>query len=58
MFTYTYIRVLGNFLFACKSLHRISESTWCQNNQHVFNALSENPFKNKIGIGGDFQTVN
>ena len=54
MFTYTYIRFLGYFLFAFRSLHRISTSTWCQNNQNVFNALSKSPFKNKFVVWGLF----
>lgn len=48
------VRFLGNFLFAFKSLHRISKQTSCQNNQNVFNALSKNPFKNKIVVWGWF----
>lgn len=48
------MRFLGNFHFSFKSLHRIPKQTSCQNNQNVLNALSKNPFKNKIMVWVDF----
>lgn len=54
MFACTYIRFFREFPFCLHMLHRTSESTWCQNNQNVFNALSKNPFKNKFVVWGLF----
>lgn len=60
MYIFTYLmydlmdvlQIFWNFVFAFKSLHRISKQTLCQNNQNVFNTLSKNPFKNKNVVEG------
>ena len=58
MFTYTYISVLGNFLFACKSLHRISESSGVKIINMYLTLSQKIHLRIRSWIGGDFQTVN